>query len=176
MSCDQQVLFIHTTPEAQCIQHKMCTQQKRLNYRVLNGESDRGSLPEDQTNQSSESRETPSNLTRTLPSCLFDTVILANIPDCQHPTSESVVAGASIPREPNRCRYFDHKPSILSMVQIASTGHRVDLGIFRDYCRGLFMGYQADQQEAANQPRDFCLHVDEKMRTRCDWHTSNSQR
>ncbi|KAJ6125388.1 hypothetical protein N7471_012705 [Penicillium samsonianum] len=51
----------------------MRTRQKRLNYRVLNDESDGESFPEDQTNQSSESSEPTSNLTHA--------VILANIPD-----------------------------------------------------------------------------------------------
>ncbi|KAJ5987664.1 hypothetical protein N7522_011912 [Penicillium canescens] len=68
----------------------MRIRQKRLNYRVLNDESDGESLPEDQTDQSSKSSEPPSNLTHTLPTCQKDAVILANIPDCELLPSESV--------------------------------------------------------------------------------------
>jgi hypothetical protein len=38
------------------------------------------------------------------------------------------------------------------------------------------VGYQEDRQEEAGRPRDCCMHVDEKTGTRCDWHTSDSQR
>ncbi|KAJ5385637.1 hypothetical protein N7509_008178 [Penicillium cosmopolitanum] len=61
----------------------MRTRQKRLNYRVLNDESDGESLPEDRTDQSSEPSEPPSSLTRTLPACQEDVEVLANIPDCE---------------------------------------------------------------------------------------------
>jgi hypothetical protein len=68
----------------------MRTRRKRLNYRVLNDESDEESLTEDQIDQSSESSEPPSNLPRTLPTCQKDVVILTNIPDCELVPSESV--------------------------------------------------------------------------------------
>lgn len=90
MSCDQQVVFICTAPVARCIQHKMRTRQKRLNYRVLNDESEGESLPEDQTDQSSKPSEPRSNLIRTLPACQENAVILASIPDCELLPSESV--------------------------------------------------------------------------------------
>ena len=70
------------------------------------------------------------------------------------PTFRVCVASVSIPRELNRCWYFNHKPRILSMVQTASSSYRVDLGVSRDYSRWLSMGYQEDQQEAAGRPRD----------------------
>ena len=47
----------------------MRTRQKRLNYRVLNDESDRESLPDDRTDRTSELSELPNNLTHTLPAC-----------------------------------------------------------------------------------------------------------
>ncbi|OQD74711.1 hypothetical protein PENANT_c169G04600 [Penicillium antarcticum] len=68
----------------------MRTRQKRLNYRVLNDESDGEALAEDQTDQASEPSEPPSNLTRTLPACQDDVVILASIPGCELLPSESV--------------------------------------------------------------------------------------
>ncbi|KAJ5893618.1 hypothetical protein N7495_005309 [Penicillium taxi] len=68
----------------------MRARQKRLNYRVLNDESDGESSSEDQTYQSSELSQSPSNLTCTLPTCQEDAVMLANIPDCELLPSESV--------------------------------------------------------------------------------------
>lgn len=110
------------------------TRQKRLNYRVLNDESEGESSPEDHTDESSEPSEPPSHLTRTVPACQDDAVILANIPDCELLPSESV-ASASIPRELNRSWYFNHKPRIFSMLQMTSAYYRMDLGVLRDYSR-----------------------------------------
>ena len=90
MSHDQQFVSISTGPVAQYIQHKMRTRQKRLNYRVLNDESDGESWPDDRTDRTSEPSELPTNLTHTLPACQENVEILANIPDCELLPSESV--------------------------------------------------------------------------------------
>lgn len=63
------------------------TGNKRLKSRTLNDESDGESLPEDQTNQSSESCEPPSYLTRTPRTRPKSAVILANISKLRAPTS-----------------------------------------------------------------------------------------
>ncbi|KAJ6125923.1 hypothetical protein N7471_010416 [Penicillium samsonianum] len=154
----------------------MRTRQKRLNYRVLNDESDGESLPEDQTDQSSESSEPLRNLTRTLPTCQKDAVILANIPDCELLPSESVSqvlvsqesstdAGTSITNHVSSrwCKrpapatewiweYFETTAVDCPWVIKRTNKRRL---VDREIC---------------------CMHVDEKTGTRCDWHTSGSQR
>ncbi|KAJ6038636.1 hypothetical protein N7460_007353 [Penicillium canescens] len=154
----------------------MRTRQKRLNYRVLNDESDGESLPEDQTDQSSESSEPPSNLTHTLPTCQKDAVILANIPDCELLPSESV------------------SQVLVSQESSTDAGTSITSHVSSRWCKrpapatewiwGYFETTAIDCPwviKRTNKRRLVdreirCMHVDEKTGTRCDWHTSDSQR
>jgi hypothetical protein len=154
----------------------MRTRQKRLNYRVLNDESDGESLPENQADQSSESSELPGNLLRTPPTFHEDARILANIPDCELLPSESVSqvlvsqdsstdAGASITSHISS-RYSQRPAPATEWIWGCFETTAID-------CPWVIK--RTNKRRLVD--REICyMHVDEKTRTRCDWHTSDSQR
>lgn len=154
----------------------MRTRQKRLNYRVLNDESEGESLPEDQADRSSEPSEPPSNLPRTLPPCHEDAVILANIPDCELLPSESV-SQVLVSQESST----DAGTSLTSHVSSRCSKRPAPA---TEWIWGYFETTAVDCPwviKRTNKRRLVdreicCMHVDEKTGIRCDWHTSDSQR
>ncbi|KAJ5300165.1 hypothetical protein N7508_007408 [Penicillium antarcticum] len=139
----------------------MRTRQKCLNYRVLNDESDGESLPEDQpANQANQA----------------NAVILANIPDCELLPSESV------------------SQVLVSQESSTDAGTSITSHVSSRWCKrpapatewiwGYFETTVVDCPwviKRTNKRRLVdreicCTHVDEKTGTRCDWHTSDSQR
>ncbi|KAJ5742343.1 hypothetical protein N7533_011752 [Penicillium manginii] len=159
----------------------MRTRQKRLNYRVLNDESDGESLPEDQTDQSSEPSEPPCNHTRTLLACQEDAVILANIPDCELLPSESVSQVLVSQESSTDADTSITGTSITSNISFQCSKRPAPA---TEWIWGYFETTAVDCPwviKRTNKRRLVdreicCMHVDEKTGTRCDWHTSDSQR
>ncbi|KAJ5827550.1 hypothetical protein N7447_004313 [Penicillium robsamsonii] len=150
----------------------MRTRQKCLDYRVLNDESDGESLSEGQTYQSSELSESLSNLTRTILTCQEDAVILANIPDCELLPSESV-SQVLVSQEGST----DAGSSITSHVSSRCSNRPAPA---TEWIWGYFETTAVDCPWVIKRTnkrrlvdRKICY---EKTGTRCDWHTSDSQR
>ncbi|KAJ5109977.1 hypothetical protein N7532_002622 [Penicillium argentinense] len=154
----------------------MHTRQKRVNYRVLNDESDKESLPEDQIDQSSKPSRPPSNLTPILPASQEDVDVLANTLDCELLPSESVsqVLGSQ----------EGSTDAITSITSYVSSQYTKRPAPATEWIWGYFETTAIDRPWVIKRTskrrlvdREIrCTHVDEKSGTRCDWQTSDSQR
>jgi hypothetical protein len=165
---------LHSFALALCIQPKMRTRQKRLNYRVLNDGSDEEALPEDRLDQLSEPL---SNLTPTLPASREDGEALASVPDGEILPSESVsqlpasqesstdVGSSIISDNPFRRHHQRPAPATEWVWPYFETA-AVD--------RPWFMKKTNKRRLIDREIR--CMHIDEKTGIRCGWQTSDSQR
>ncbi|KAJ5267682.1 hypothetical protein N7478_010490 [Penicillium angulare] len=154
----------------------MRTRQKRLNYRVLNDESDEEFLPDDRTDQSNQISELPNHISHTLPACRESVKVLDDIPDCELLPSESV-SQVLVSQDSST----DVGTSITSYVPSRYSRRSAPAtewiwGCFETIAVECPWVIKRTKKRRLVDRKICCLHVDERTQTRCNWHTSDSQR